>query len=175
MGPALESRVPGRLPPCSRIIGRSRATVEWLHGLAGDCLEGEGSWHPQGRDRGCSQAPRAHQAEGVRGPGRRLHSFCSLLEPCTISCGGYGVVCSCHQGRWAPHGGPLAISLDCREWVAIDISLRSAISCTMAASLALRVKTGRGDYCWVAGMVETRVLCLCVGHSLAKCPGWLHL
>lgn len=32
-----------------------------------------------------------------------------------------------------------------------------------------------GDFCWVTGMVETRVLCLCVGHPLAKCPGWLHL
>ena len=32
-----------------------------------------------------------------------------------------------------------------------------------------------GSFCWVTGMVETRVLCLCVGHPLAKCPGWLHL
>jgi hypothetical protein len=51
--------------------------------------------------------------------------------------------------------------------VAVDVSLRSAISCLMANSLALRAKTGvGGTFCWVTGMVETRVLCLCVGQPL---------
>ena len=44
-----------------------------------------------------------------------------------------------------PHrGGPVAISLDRRELVAIDVSLRSAISCPMVASLALRAKMRAG-------------------------------
>ena len=47
-------------------------------------------------------------------------------------------------GETDPAGSPLAVSLDRREWVAVDVSLRSAISCPMAASLALRAKTGVG-------------------------------
>ena len=50
------------------------------------------------------------------------------------------------SGDTAPQSGPLAISLDQREWVAIDVSLRSAILCTMAASLAHRAKMGSGIF-----------------------------
>ena len=75
-GPGPGERAPvesGRPPPCRRIVGRARVAAEWPRGLAGGCLEGEGSWRPQSRDRGCSRAPRAHpaRAEAVRGPGRR--------------------------------------------------------------------------------------------------------
>ena len=69
----------GRPPPCRRIFGSARVTAEWLRGLAGGCLEGEGSWCPQGRD------PRAHPARAgaVRGLGRRRpHSqaLCALCQ-----------------------------------------------------------------------------------------------
>ena len=76
------------------------------------------------------------------GGGTQVQPCVPCRGPAQSPMGARGLSAVVIRGDGPPQGGPLAVSLDRREWVAIDVSLRSAISCPMEASLALMAKTG---------------------------------
>ena len=80
------------------------------------------------------------------GGGTQVQPCVPCRGPAQSPVGARGLSAVVIRGDGPPQGGPLAVSLDRREWVAIDVSLRSAISCPMAASLALMAKTGGGIF-----------------------------
>ena len=101
----------------------------WPLGLAGGCLDGEGSWRPQGRDRGrACEGPRAKKARTFELP---------VLYAGTL-----------HNLPWGLRG--------CLQLLLGETGLAGGPSSRFPGPQLLGC-------------------CLCVGHSLAKCPGWLHL